>query len=620
MKVKKFRIYNYKSIVDSGDCYPSASVTIFAGKNEAGKTSILEALVDFNINQKIREKAVPIVEEGEVEPTPVVSITFDIGQADIREIFEDKGHQLSKQLLDTYEISIKKSFPDSYSIDPGVAKKFELDAVKINPESVAKGAALDAQIRDVIQEVGVLANLALPGFSSDTLGTYPEEFEKYVGIVNSTLPQIPEPQRSVLVPLLHQMQQLCPNFYVKGLSSSEFLSALLEYVPNFILFSSFDDVFPNKIPIVELEQNDWIRDLSVISDLDVKTIMQGSERQKKTHKNRINISLNDDYKKFWVQDLSKLEIDWEGQYLYFWIEEGGRYYEPEDRSQGKRWHLSFYIRVTARAREDVRNVILIDEPGLYLHAVAQQDILRSLESAAKETPCFFSTHSPYLIEPDKLERLRLVLKSENEGSMIVNKIHKVADKETLRPILTAIGLELNSGIAHINHINNVVVEGPSDYYFFNAFKMMQDKDGINFIFGGGAGNMPKVGTILQGWGCNVIYLYDSDKGYKDALVNIREDWVATVPAMVDQLPISGSSVEDVFSHEDYVKYVLNGDQKDASTKNSEYAKSKKRDKVLDAKIFLERFRSEKIVLDATTKKNVKAVFSKIENMLDQFKK
>jgi len=527
---------------------------------------------------------------------------------------------MSKQLADTYEISIKKSFPDSYSIDAGVAKKFELDAVAINPESVAKGAALDAQIKEVAQGIGVLANLALPGFDSEGLGAYPGEFEKYLSAVNSVLPQIPEPQRNALVPLLQQMQQLCPNLYLKGLTSSEFLSALLEYVPNFILFSSFDDVFPNKIPITELEQNEWIRDLSVISDLDVKTIIQGSERQKKTHKNRINISLNDDYKKFWVQDLSKLEIDWEGQHLYFWIEEGGRYYEPEDRSQGKRWHLSFYIRVTARARENVRNVILIDEPGLYLHAIAQQDILRSLESAAKEAPCLFSTHSPYLIEPDKLERLRLVLKSEVGGSMIENKIHKVADKETLRPILTAIGLELNSGIAHLNHIDNVVVEGPSDYYYFNAFKAVQEVAEINFIFGGGAGNMPKVGTILQGWGCNVIYLYDSDKGYKDALVNIKEDWAVTIPAMVDQLPISGSSIEDIFSHEDYVKYVLNGASKDASIKNSEHAKSKKRDKVLDAKIFLERFRSEKIVLDAATKKNIKAVFSKIENMLDQFKK
>ncbi len=59
MKLKKFRIKNYKSIADSGDCYLTDTVTIFAGKNESGKTSILEALEDFDTDEKIRESAKP---------------------------------------------------------------------------------------------------------------------------------------------------------------------------------------------------------------------------------------------------------------------------------------------------------------------------------------------------------------------------------------------------------------------------------------------------------------------------------------------------------------------------------------------------------------------------------
>ena len=54
MKIVRFRIFNYKSIIDSGDCYPSDGVTILAGKNEAGKSSILEALEDFNFEKVIR--------------------------------------------------------------------------------------------------------------------------------------------------------------------------------------------------------------------------------------------------------------------------------------------------------------------------------------------------------------------------------------------------------------------------------------------------------------------------------------------------------------------------------------------------------------------------------------
>lgn len=44
MKILKFRIKNYKSIIDSEDCYLEENITILAGKNESDKTAILEAL------------------------------------------------------------------------------------------------------------------------------------------------------------------------------------------------------------------------------------------------------------------------------------------------------------------------------------------------------------------------------------------------------------------------------------------------------------------------------------------------------------------------------------------------------------------------------------------------
>ena len=85
MKLVKFRIKNYKSIVDSDDCYFSDKLTILAGKNESGKTSILEALEDFHEDNVIRESAVPI----EGDQTPEVMVTFDVSVADLNEVYED---------------------------------------------------------------------------------------------------------------------------------------------------------------------------------------------------------------------------------------------------------------------------------------------------------------------------------------------------------------------------------------------------------------------------------------------------------------------------------------------------------------------------------------------------
>src|SRR5271157_6251674 len=65
----------------------------------------------------------------------------------------------------------------------------------------------------------------------------------------------------------------------------------------------------------------------------------------------------------------------------------------------------------------------------------------------------------------------------------------------------------------------VQFSGSTIVYYLNAFKRILKKDTLKFIFGGGAGNMPFVGTILHGWGANVIYLYDNDQGKKDGEKN-----------------------------------------------------------------------------------------------------
>ena len=114
----------------------------------------------------------------------------------------------------------------------------------------------------------------------------------------------------------------------------------------------------------------------------------------------------------------------------------------------------------ARLNDNKPNVILIDEPGLYLHAKAQKDLLTVLLEHSSTYPVVFSTHSPYLITENNLENVRLVEKSRTEGTKILGKIHAhaTADHETLTPILTAIGLGINDSITNIDQRDNVVVE------------------------------------------------------------------------------------------------------------------------------------------------------------------
>ncbi|MFA4818016.1 MAG: AAA family ATPase [Parcubacteria group bacterium] len=605
MKLKKFKITNYKSITDSGDCYLTDTITILAGKNESGKTSILEALEDFDTDKKIRESAKPIKSP---ESVPEISITFTVEKDTIREILEEIKSPL-KATTDI-EIELIKTFPDVYSFGKSTLQNEIFGSKEI--EKIQKS------INDKWSKIKTIRTKyeALGGSLFDfEFSDFASEKTLFINFKNATTPnvaQIEEKERDMFSKLLAETETDINNLENLFATETKFLNALKQWIPNFILFNSFEDIFPNKIPFAELENNEWIKDLSVISDLKISTIKGTDDRGKEKHKDDINIKLNKDYEKFWTQDVSNLSINWDSEHLYFWIKEDGYPYEPSLRSKGRQWHLAFYIKVSARANEKIPNIILIDEPGLFLHAKAQEDILGKLEDSAKEVQLLFSTHSPYLLEADKLNRVRLVHRTKKSGTEIENKVHALADKETLTPILTAIGLELNAGISALDKVNNAIVEGPSDVYYLNAFKKILNKDSVNFIFGGGCGNMPYVGTILHGWGGKVVYLYDNDQGKKDGEKNLQDNWLVTKDLILSVLNTAGS-IEDVFSPSDFKKFVLGDESKTYTETNSAHVKKAKLDKVLIAKKFLEICQNGTVIsLDKTTMDNITKLIEDIE--------
>ncbi|MEE8203483.1 MAG: hypothetical protein V3R74_06970 [Alphaproteobacteria bacterium] len=139
----KFRIWNYKSIKDSGDCYPTNTVTIFAGKNEAGKTSVLEALEDFNTDREIRSKARPIAEPSELEPT--ISLTFAVPKEDILEIFKGLSLEPPKNFSNTENLTLIKRIPKNYSFADETVDRLALADEDV-PESLSKEIAASCDV------------------------------------------------------------------------------------------------------------------------------------------------------------------------------------------------------------------------------------------------------------------------------------------------------------------------------------------------------------------------------------------------------------------------------------------------------------------------------------------
>ncbi len=598
MKIVKFRIKNYKSIVDSSDCYFSEKITILAGKNESGKTSVLEALEDFHESKTIREEAKPL----DSDEIPEISITFELSPNDIEDIFT--SIEIKSSINKNINITLTKKYGISeYFLDDESKKILIFEIYHI--ELKEKIFEISTQIKKMAQN----ENFEIPQIDENKMEEYLQELNTFQ---NNLVKQQFQNNDTKLYDAKKIIATTIDYFSKK--TTEEFVEKLVEKkLPYFILFSSFEDEFPSELDIVSIKENEWAKDLEVISKFNIDSIISRDSQKSKTHEKNVNIDFDKKFKEFWTQDEIKLEISKDGEKINFWIAEGDKLYYPKQRSKGQQWYLSFYIKIVARINENKPNVILIDEPGLYLHAKAQKDLLKVLNKHNGNN-IVFSTHSPYLIEANNLESVRLVEKDSRRGSMILGKVHahSKASKETLTPILTAIGLGMNDSITNLEQANNVIVEGPSDVFYLQAFKKMFPKiTKVNFINGGGASNMGVVGAILEGWGSNVVYLFDNDLGKRQGVKNLNS-WKVLDEQIKDILDNENTAIEDIFTIDDFKTYVLENSTLAYSKKNSDYMKGK--DKVLESRKFLQSLNDATPSLSEETKVNIENLLKKFNNM------
>ena len=77
-------------------------------------------------------------------------------------------------------------------------------------------------------------------------------------------------------------------------------------------------------------------------------------------------------------------------------------------SSGLQWFLSFYLIFLVESEDAHKGaILLLDEPGLTLHALAQEDLSDFFENLSKTNQIVYSTHSAHMIHADHLDPRRL---------------------------------------------------------------------------------------------------------------------------------------------------------------------------------------------------------------------
>jgi energy-coupling factor transporter ATP-binding protein EcfA2 len=126
------------------------------------------------------------------------------------------------------------------------------------------------------------------------------------------------------------------------------------------------------------------------------------------------------FPRFWVQDRDfSLIVSPRDHDLVFTIKDRtGTEYAFQERSSGLKYFLSYYIQYLAHeAVLPETEILLMDEPDAYLSSQAQQDLLKIFaayarpESGQNPVQVIYVTHSPFLIDKNRADRIRVLEKA-----------------------------------------------------------------------------------------------------------------------------------------------------------------------------------------------------------------
>lgn len=582
MRLLKFRVRNYKSIRDSGECWLASDLTILAGKNESGKTAILEALRDFDSRHAVSEAALPI----DQSDPPLLEGTFELRAEELDELLAGDSKQLQtavRTIVRQDELVLLKTANGEYRFGDALSAAIEqADAEEAERAAQAEAARAEAARQKAEERARREAE------SEDAEDNGESEVEEEDEDIEDALEERAEP----------------------------LLERVVKRLPRFVFFSSFDQVLPFEITFTKARSNQSVQDFAKVAGLDLVSLSQIADTQ--TRKNVLathSAELSGNFKRFWHQEAIKLTASSEGQTLILGIEEEGRTYtfKTEQRSKGLQWFLAFYLRL--RAEGGYERVILIDEPGLYLHARAQQDVLEVFEELAGDAQIVFSTHSPYLLDADRLDRIRLVVKTEG-GTVIQGKVHAGADMETLTPIITAVGLDARNQFS-VAGTKNAVLEGITDYFYLQALRHYVQPElhtSLSLIPTVGAQNVPKIVSLLIGWNLGFAAVLDNDKEGNKVAAILRNDLLVEESQIVFTSSVDGESIEDIFTKTEFKKHVLGEKGAAHEAANSKLVKAGY-DSALLARLFFTKVKADpdSVRLSPATVKRAEELFKKISS-------
>ncbi|MFZ2449881.1 MAG: AAA family ATPase [Methylovulum miyakonense] len=594
------KIESFKSINTPQNVLIDDEVTVLVGMNEAGKTVFLKALEKSNDAQGLakfnpvddypRKGYTEYRNQHEKNPAEATILTYQLTEDEV----SDLNSELHSELPAEFTFSVTHLYNNtrriSISVDEQPVLKALLaeSALSTDAKTALKKAQSFRSIPKCFEGIGLT-----------------DEDERFLDKINN---RIAETTWDSVVQY-EVWKWLEPN------------------IPQFLYFSDYD-ILPSKINILDLESkvkqaetnpekltSQYRSALALLRKAGISindiTNSKGYETQDAIL-GSVSSNLTDQILEFWKQNEDiEVEVDINsdltddppfnnGPNLYLRIKNlrhrGVR--SPFDqRSRGFIWFFSFLVwfdsvQIQIGSKKDI--ILLLDEPGLALHALAQANFLDYIDDLAKKHQVIYTTHSPFMVHSHRLHQVRMVEDKAKLGTIISDNLSG-SDPRTIFPLQAALGWTIAQNL--FISPRNLLVEGASDLIYLKTISAFLENEGriglrenITIVPVGGLDNVVTFLALLSANDLKIAVLHD----YKGSLEQKLEDIVkakiinpksvlnASQFRNLDQLGKEGqaSDTEDLFEPEFYLDYFNRTFSKQLSDVAIKESELPKRDRII----------------------------------------
>lgn len=515
--LKGIRIENYCSIKDSQSWQiPEDRISILAGLNGAGKTVLLESI------NLLKNSVTSIPENKFRDYDRTLDTKIHVTLKDLQPPFSG----ISEDVLEIKEneITITKIFHN----DPSQRyMEYEINGIKL---------------------INIYQNI-IKKINEKLLGDLKKNLNMPILKTHEELPRF---FQKIYPNILQKYQDYDSNINKEKIEESkENLEIIKTNISLLKSLKSLETKIINLLPrIEEFDYDKWknVRNYysneNIVKDTLIKAIFKEfgidpnsfvlqSENKKLSLIEQANQSFNEFLQEYWPHGEVILKLIPDNNGIKIRVLENDNYIDPESRSGGEQWFLTFIIilhKIMVANRP--LTIITMDEPSLRLHPVAQRTICTLMDSFLNDHPSFiflYSTHSPYMIHPKDIKRLSRVVKSDEEGTKLVpfslkklkeiknERLTKVkTDEESVSDFL--FNIVTHESIEGLFSRKVILCEGLTEKLILPVYAKSKtldfDKLGYTIIITNGKGPMIEYAEFYSHLKIPVFIIFDNDSDKK----------------------------------------------------------------------------------------------------------